>query len=95
MATPPKGGEQSQPQSGTARSTKRPIAIVDFGKAQSRGRIKNLRKGRGKLVSRVENIVDELLESPSIGKADPPVIVIVVREQASDSFGPFPRFPFG
>jgi Family of unknown function (DUF6200) len=95
MATPPKAGEQPRPQSPTGRSTKRPIAIVDFGKAQSRQRIKRLRKGRGKLVSRVENIVDELLDSPSVSKTDPPVIVIVMRERAGDSFGAFPRFPFG
>ena len=95
MATPPKAGDHPQPPSPTGRSGKRPIAIVDFGKAQSRQRIKRLRKGRGKLVSRVENIVDELLESQTVSKTDPPVIVIVMRERAVESFGSFPKFPFG
>ena len=84
MATAPKPNETApkpnEPLAG--RATKRPIAIVDFGNPQSRQRIKRLRKGQGKLLSRVEGIVDEFLESSSISKGDPPVIVIIVREKA-------------
>jgi len=82
MATAPKPNEPSRAQPEAGRATRRPIAIVDFGTAQSRQKIKRLRKGQGKLLSRVEGIVDEFLESSSISKGDPPVIVIIVREKA-------------
>jgi hypothetical protein len=87
----PKNSDQPAPQSGVGRA-KRSIAIVDFGKAQSRQQIKRLRKGEGKLVSRVESMVDELLELPSMSQGDPPVIVIVVRESSTDSMMRFPSF---
>jgi hypothetical protein len=87
MATAPKPNEPLGAQPEAGRATKRPIAIVDFGKAQSRQKIKRLRKGDGKLVSRIESIVGEFLESPSISKGDPPVIVIIVREKGSTSLG--------
>jgi hypothetical protein len=94
MATPAKPTEQPRPYRETGGAAKRPIAVVDFGKPQSRQRIKRLRKGKGKLLSRVESIVDELLESPAIAKTDqPPVIVIVLREQVGSN--PLSLSPFG
>ena len=85
MATPPKSPDSmtTPPKSpDPGKSAKHHIAIVDFGKPQSRQRIKRLRKGKGKLVARVEGIVDELMGNPAIaGAAQQPVVVIVLREK--------------
>jgi hypothetical protein len=55
------------------------ILVVDFGKPQSRKRVKQLRKGRGKLMIRVERIVSEILEGGTVKSTAQP-IVIVLRE---------------
>lgn len=56
------------------------LLVVDLGKRQSKRKIKNLRKGRGKLVPRVEKIVRELVQSGAVAAGAQPV-VIVVREE--------------
>jgi hypothetical protein len=60
----------------------RKLLVVDFGKRQSEKRVKQLRKGRGKLVGRVDQIVAELVEAGAIDRDAQPV-VIVVREKAT------------
>ena len=61
------------------KTAKSQILVVDLGRRQSAKRVKNLRKGRGKLMSRIEGIVSELTESGKV-KANAQPIVIVVRE---------------
>ena len=96
MATPPKSPDNTttppKPPGGPqASSAKHPIAIVDFGKAQSRARVKRLRKGKGKLVARVEGIVEELMANPAMAEAGPhPVVVIVLREKPDGILGAIP-----
>ena len=58
------------------------IVVVDIDEAQPSQRVKLLRKGRGKLMARVERIVADLAEAGTIKSGAQPV-VIVVREAPS------------
>ncbi|MFY9828697.1 MAG: hypothetical protein WAK69_08780 [Rhodoplanes sp.] len=55
------------------------IVVVDLDEAQPSRLVKLLRKGRGKLMTRVERIVADLSEAGTIKSGAQPV-VIVVRE---------------
>jgi hypothetical protein len=72
MTTSPGGlASQSEQDSG--------LLVIDLEKRQSRKRIKALRQGHGKLLTRIEGIVAELVTSGTIkGNAQP--VVIIVRE---------------
>jgi hypothetical protein len=58
------------------------IVIVDLDKVQTSRDVRLLRKGRGKLARRVEQIVNELVEAGTVKSTAQPV-VIVVRESMS------------
>jgi hypothetical protein len=62
------------------------IVVVDLGEAQSSRQIKRLRKGHGKLMTHVEQIVNDLIEAGTVKSTAQPV-VIVVREYSSSFFG--------
>ena len=62
--------------------------VIDLDKRQSSKQVKRLRKGHGKLMNKIEGIVEELVEAGTITSTAQPV-VIVVREDA-----PLP-WPFG
>ncbi|HEX7777753.1 MAG TPA: hypothetical protein VF424_00865 [Vicinamibacterales bacterium] len=64
------------------------IVIVDLDEAQPSHLVKRLRKGKGKLMTRVERIVADLIEAGTVRSSAQP-IVIVVRES------PFSPFSFG
>jgi hypothetical protein len=69
--------EQREQDKGSSKSSQ--IVIVDLEEAQSADRVKQLRKGKGKLMTRVERIVSDLIEAGTVkGTAQP--VVIVVRE---------------
>jgi Family of unknown function (DUF6200) len=78
---PPTGAGQPEPPR-PGSSGRPPLVVVDLGKRQSPKNIKRLRKGRGKLVPRVEHIIDELIQAGTV-KADTQAVVIVVRERIS------------
>jgi hypothetical protein len=56
------------------------LLVVDIGKKQKRKRIRDLRKGRGKLFDKVAELVAEMQSSGTI-KGDVQPLVIVVREK--------------
>jgi hypothetical protein len=64
------------------RAGKTEIVIVDLDKVQTPRDVRLLRKGRGKLATRVERIVNELIEAGTVKSTAQPV-VIVVREVMS------------
>jgi Family of unknown function (DUF6200) len=55
------------------------IVVVDLDEPQPARRVRLLRKGRGKLMARVERIVADLAEAGTVKSGAQPV-VIVVRE---------------
>ena len=66
----------------TASTGKRELLVVDLGKPQSRKRIKKLRKGEGKLVERIDGIIDELIEAGTVDRNVQPVVIVVREEHA-------------
>ena len=73
-----------EPTGATPRGSDKPgtsqLVVVDLGKRQSPKRVKQLRKGHGKLVGRIDQIVADLVEAGTV-KAGAQPIVIVVRER--------------
>lgn len=61
------------------QTSKSQIVVVDLDEPQSAQLVKRLRKGRGKLMTRVERIVGDLVEAGTVKSGAQPV-VIVVRE---------------
>ena len=70
-----------------AAPAKSQLLVVDLGKAQSRKRIKQLRRGEGKLMGKIDDILGELVQAGTLDRNAQPV-VIVVREETL-------RWPFG
>ena len=84
MAATGTGGAEPrhQEKSGT------PIVVVDLDEPQPSRLVKRLRKGQGKLMTRVERIVADLVEAGTVKSTAQPV-VIVVRENPMSSFWSF------
>jgi hypothetical protein len=76
--------EQREQDKGSTKSSQ--IVIVDLDEAQTSQRVKQLRKGKGKLMTRVERIVNDLVEAGTVKAAAQPV-VIVVREIPGSPWG--------
>ena len=87
MATAPSTAEHRESRE-PDKGGKSQIVIVDFGEAQSSQQVRRLRKGQGKLVTKVERIIGDLVADGTVKSAAQPV-VIVVREL------PSPFWPFG
>jgi Family of unknown function (DUF6200) len=90
MAQAPSAAEQREQRDQRAQRdpAKPELVIVDLGKRQRPKQVRRLRKGRGKLVRRIDAIVDELIQAGTV-KANAQPVVIVVREEP-----PMP-WPFG
>ena len=85
MAVAPSTPEQRESREQTGKSQ---IVIVDLNEAQPAQQVRRLRRGKGKLVTKVERIVGDLVQAGTVRSNAQPV-VIVVREQLS------PPWPFG
>jgi DNA-binding TFAR19-related protein (PDSD5 family) len=87
MATAPSTPEQREARESREqdRSGKSGIVIVDIAEPQSNLLVKRLRKGRGKLVAKVERIVGDLFQAGTVKSTAQPV-VIVVRELPPSPF---------
>ncbi len=67
--------EQREPKEASKSQT----VVVDFDEPQSSVLVKRLRKGKGKLMTRVERIINELVANGTV-KATAQPVVIVLRE---------------
>jgi Family of unknown function (DUF6200) len=72
LGEPPEQAETGRP----------PLVMVDLSKRQTSERIKRLRRGRGSLLKRIEEIVEALIQAGTV-KAGAQPVVIVVREKPS------------
>ena len=59
--------------------TKQQIVMVDLGRRQSPKEVRRLRDGRGKLITHIEEIVEDLVEAGTV-KANAQPVVIIIRE---------------
>jgi hypothetical protein len=82
MANPATGSSEQKESREHERAGKPQIVVVDLAELQSSRDVKRLRKGRGKLMTRVERIVNDLAEAGTV-KASAQPVVIVVREVPS------------
>jgi Family of unknown function (DUF6200) len=57
------------------------LVVVELARRRSPDQVRRLRRGHGKLVTDIEDAVDELVKSGTI-KAEAQPVVIVVREAA-------------
>jgi hypothetical protein len=69
-----------------------PMLVVDIRRRQRRKQIRKLRKGRGRLAAKVQDMIDEFHENGALQDTGngTPTIVVVVRERNSrrrDMFG--------
>jgi hypothetical protein len=87
MATAPSTPEQRESRE-QDRTGKSQIVIVDLNEAQPAQQVRRLRKGKGRLVTKVERIVGDLVQAGTVRSSAQPV-VIVLREL------PSPPWPFG
>jgi hypothetical protein len=62
------------------KSDKPEIVVVDLGRRQRPKQVRRLRRGQGKLMTRVEGIVNDLVTAGTVKSTAQP-IVIVVREE--------------
>ncbi len=68
---------------GHHEATEKPsLVVVDLSRRQSSKQIRRLRKGRGSLVVRIDEILEELVHSGTV-KGDAQPVVIVVREKVT------------
>jgi hypothetical protein len=82
MATTAAGAGTTEHRETRDKAGKPEIVIVDLDKVQTPRDVRLLRKGRGKLTSRVERIVNDLVAAGTVKPTAQPV-VIVVRESMS------------
>ena len=60
--------------------------VVDMGK-KSRRQIRRLRKGRGKLMDRVADVISDLKADGSIDASAQPVIIVIRQRARKSIFG--------
>jgi len=80
--TEPRTTESREPREQEKGSKSHQIVIVDLGEPQPSRLVTRLRKGKGKLLTKVERIVNDLVEAGTIKSTAQPV-VLVVREYPS------------
>lgn len=65
-------------------TAEKPMVVIDLGK-KSKKRIKQLRRGTGRLMDRVVDTVDQLQVDGEVD-ADAQIVVVVVRQDDGDSY---------
>ena len=63
-------------------TTENPIVVLDLGK-RSKKKVKQLRKGTGRLMDRVLDTVEQLQVDGEV-EADHQIVVVVVRQESDD-----------
>jgi len=79
MATQPAPEEEHEHGKSEKQAKKQSLVVVELAKRRSPEQVRRLRKGHGRLLTDIEDAVDELVESGTI-KAGTPPVVVVVRE---------------
>jgi uncharacterized protein (UPF0335 family) len=63
------------------------LLVVDIGKRQSTKRIRQLRKGRGRLLDKINDTVQELQSKGAIKKDAQPVVIVVRKKDKKKILG--------
>ncbi len=70
---------EGTPNGAPAAEAQSSVVIVDMGK-RKRKQVKQLRRGRGKLMDRIEETMEQLQADGEI-ESGSPVVVVIVREK--------------
>jgi soluble cytochrome b562 len=62
--------------------------VLDFG-SKSRKQIRRLRKGRGKLINRIDRVLEDLRNNGNLSATAQPIIVVVKERKEDSLFGMF------
>src|SRR5207302_1988647 len=65
-----------------AKTSGKSVVVVELSKVRSHEQVRRLRRGRGRLVTDIEEVIHELVQSGTI-KAETQPVVIVVRESTA------------
>jgi hypothetical protein len=87
MAATPTGTTESREPREQEKSSKSQIVIVDLDEPQPSRLVSRLRKGKGKLLTKVERIVNDLTEAGTIKSMAQPVVIVVREVPSPWSFG--------
>ena len=75
-------GHSKSPSKPKSETSGKSLVVVELSKVRSHEQVRRLRRGRGRLATDIEEVVNELVQSSTI-KADTPPVVIVVRESTA------------
>lgn len=64
-----------------SKSDKPGIVVVDIGKKQKGKDIRRLRRGEGKLMDKVQSLVEEIQENLDSGAQVQPIVLVVRRKR--------------
>ncbi|MEZ4453144.1 MAG: hypothetical protein R3B09_27025 [Nannocystaceae bacterium] len=59
------------------------LLVIDIGKKQKRKRVRQLRKGTGKLADKIRDMIDDLREDGTLGANAQPVVIVVRQKPKS------------
>lgn len=71
--------------SATASVTEKPMVVLDLGSRRSR-EIRRLRRGRGRLMRRVSDTIEQLKQNDEIDASSQIVVVVVKQKRRSRSW---------
>ena len=69
-----------------AKSGDNSMIVVNIGKKYKKKHIRRLRKGRGRLMEKVEQLVEDLRESGGVSDDVQPVVIVVRRKSSRFRF---------
>jgi len=81
-APPPQQAGRKAKSAAPANGDSAQMMVLDFGKRSGR-KIKRLRKGKGPLMARLTETIDEFVRSDMIPPAAPVVVVVVKKRKKS------------
>ena len=65
----------------TPESDKKSVVVIDIGKKYRRKHVRRLRKGRGRLMRKLEGLLEDLREDKSLGDNIKPIVVVVKQKR--------------
>jgi hypothetical protein len=65
-----------------AKTSDKSVVVVELSRVRSHEQVRRLRRGRGRLATDIDEVINELVQSGTI-KADTPPVVVVVRESTA------------
>lgn len=65
----------------TPEKDEKSVVVIDIGKRYRRKHVRRLRKGRGRLMRKLEGLLGDLREDKSLGDNVKPIVVVVKQKR--------------